>query len=101
MHNYAHVQLLSRLEAPRDRNRAGDEPRERGRTGSYIHWLPETQPALPLPASSSVGLLLCLLLSLYGPEYLEEIRRDLSGDPRRRQRLRREYDQILGYIERK
>lgn len=41
-----------------------------------IDWLPETQPAFPLDADHPVKLLLCLLVSLYGLDYLGTILRN-------------------------
>ena len=41
-----------------------------------IDWLPETQPAFPLDADNPVKLLLCVLVSLYGLDYLGTIIRE-------------------------
>lgn len=98
MHNYPHAQLLSRLENPGHREHGEPTPQQE-QDESYIPWLPETQPALPLPTSTLVGLLLCLILSLYGPPRLREIRRALPKDQRMVDLLRREYSKILPDIQ--
>lgn len=42
-------------------------------------WLPESQPSVPLDAEDQIGLVLCMLTSLYGGRYVVE-RLRLSGD---------------------
>jgi len=76
MHNYPHVQLISRLEVMSKRS-ASDAGMS---AANDIPWLPESQPALPLPTSTPVGLLLCALLSLYGPNYLKRMQQELQSD---------------------
>lgn len=81
-HGYWHVQLLSTLESPRRRRRPGPEHPEGALDLGALAWLPETQPALPLPTSSPVGLLLCLVISLYGPEIYGRLRQGVRFDLR-------------------
>ena len=59
-HNYHHAQLFSRFLKPAP----GVEL-----LPSCPPWLPDTFPGLPLPTNSPVGLVACLLISLYGTNY--------------------------------
>jgi len=45
---------------------------------SGVEWLPETQPAFPINADDPVKLMLSLLISLYGLNYLSTILRDAN-----------------------
>lgn len=45
--------------------------------------VPERIPAWPLPAASSLELLLCLVLSIHGMNGLERMRETFDGDPMR------------------
>jgi hypothetical protein len=56
-HHYYHIQLI---QSP----------------PSMVDWLPDTQPAFPIDADDPVKLLLGILLSLYGLDYLGEVLRD-------------------------
>lgn len=57
IHHYYHVQLI--------------QP-----PTSSVEWLPEKQPSFPLNADNPVKLILSLLISLYGLDYLGTISRD-------------------------
>ena len=57
VHHYYHIQLI---QPPTTR----------------IDWLPETQPAFPIDADDPVKLLLGLLISLYGLNYIDTILRE-------------------------
>lgn len=56
-HDFQHAQLCTTYEGP-------------GNSTNHYHncppWMPTTQPSFPLPAKDYVGLLICLLVSLYG-----------------------------------
>lgn len=75
-HDYFHAQCIVGFDR-------GDDPFE-----GIPHWLPVTQPAIPLPKSDSgTQLLLCVVLSLYGYRSLGEAMRELAPsvqDPRRK-----------------
>ena len=43
------------------------------------HWLPESQPSFPLDADDQIGLVLCMLTSLYGGRHVVE-RLNTAGD---------------------
>jgi hypothetical protein len=78
MHSYPHVQLIRRLEGPDNAIEPASATAAQSEDTRGMPWLPETQPALPLPpVSTSAGLLLALVLSLYGPRILREIRQTL------------------------
>jgi len=62
-HNYYHVQVISGLKEP-------FSPQE------CSSWLPDRQPAFPLDADDPVKLLLCLLVSLYGVQYVARLKTD-------------------------
>ena len=57
-----------------------------GTTPSTISWLPESQPSFPLDAEDQVGLVLCMLTSLYGGRHVFE-RLQTTGDSAIRQHL--------------
>ena len=59
LHNYYHAQIISLF----DKDNALTAP-------PCPEWLPVTQPAFALDATSPLGLLVCMLVSLYGPEYV-------------------------------
>jgi len=67
-HNYSHLQLIDKF-------------------GNHqlpgIRQVPTTQPAFPLDAdlASPAGLMLCLLLSLYGPAGVLPVEKRLQGNP--------------------
>ncbi len=50
-------------------------------------WLPESQPSLPLDAEDQIGLVLCMLTSLYGGRHVVE-RLNADGDRNLRKHLR-------------
>lgn len=54
--------------------------------------VPERIPALPLPAGSSLELLLCAVLSIYGMDGLEEMSETFNGDPMR-------YHTVIGALD--
>ncbi len=54
---------------------------------STPNWLPETQPSFPLDAKDQVGLVLCMLTSLYGGRHVVE-RLNPSGDSSLRKHLK-------------
>ena len=64
-HNFYHVQPIRALDR---------EPV----TPGGADWLPEWNPTLPLDANDPVTLVLCLLMSLYGRDYLD---RELQSAP--------------------
>ena len=64
-HDFCHVQLCRYIN---DTTRA-----------TTPSWLPESQPSLPLDADDQIGLVLCMLISLYGGRYVAE-RLYKSGD---------------------
>lgn len=41
-------------------------------------WIPETQPSIPIDAEDNIGMILCVLVSIYGGK---EVWRVLTGDP--------------------
>ena len=51
-------------------------------------WLPESQPSLPLDAEDQVGLVLCMLTSLYGGRHVVE-RLNTAGDRSLRKHLKK------------
>ena len=51
-------------------------------------WLPESQPSLPLDAEDQIGLVLCMLTSLYGGRHVVE-RLNTAGDRDLRQHLKK------------
>ena len=58
MHNYPHMQLITefgsaRIETPQ--------------------WLPQTQPALPLDVVQPAGLVIAMLVSLYGSKFTRQL----------------------------
>jgi hypothetical protein len=67
-HTYCHSQLCSGLAGP-----SSDE----SDLLTLPHWLPQSIPALPIRAKGAMGLLLCLLVSLYGTDddLIKRIRR--------------------------
>lgn len=63
-HDFQHAQLCVTYDGP------GDAPLP------YINcpsWIPTTQPSFPLPANDYVGLLICLLVSLYGGHWINVV----------------------------
>lgn len=64
-HDFCHAQLCRRIN---DTTRA-----------TTPCWLPESQPSLPLDAEDQIGLVLCILISIYGGRYVAE-RLYKSGD---------------------
>lgn len=54
-HDFCHAQLCRYIGAKR---------------ATTKDWLPESQPSFPLDASDQVGLVLCMLMSLYGGRYV-------------------------------
>ena len=56
LHDFCHVQLCRRIN---DRTPA-----------STPHWLPESQPSIPLDAEDQVDLVIAMLTSLYGGRYV-------------------------------
>ena len=54
--------------------------------GTTPNWLPESQPSFPLDAEDQVGLVLCMLTTLYGGRHVVE-RLNTSGDRSLRQHL--------------
>lgn len=72
MHRYHHAQMIRHLEG---------KGRSLAIAGWKIRssWVPETQPALPLDSHSPLSLLLCLLISLYGPKYLIELKHTVTN----------------------
>ena len=57
-------------------------------TPSTISWLPESQPSFPLDAADQVGLILCMLTTLYGGRHVFE-RLNATGDNALRQHLKK------------
>ena len=51
-------------------------------------WLPESQPSLPLDAEDQIGLVLCMLTSLYGGRHVVE-RLNTTGDRDLRKHLKK------------
>lgn len=79
LHRYNHMQMIRQLEKKKDL------PTKIGRWKiRRLPWLPENQPAFPLAAESPLCLLLCLLVSLYGPGYLDELRRATTNQEAKR-----------------
>ncbi|MEW6128860.1 MAG: hypothetical protein AB1757_17615 [Acidobacteriota bacterium] len=66
-HHYYHVQLIRGFK--RDSDFVYKCPK----------WLPLTDPALPLPATDSVSLLLCFIASLYGIAEVQSLFRQVEG----------------------
>lgn len=66
-HHYYHVQLIQGFK----------------RNSSFVYqcpeWLPVRDPALPLPATDSVSLLLCFIASLYGISEMQSLFRQVEG----------------------
>jgi hypothetical protein len=60
VHHFYHIQLIRTLP-------------------STLDWLPETQPAFPIDADDPVKLLLGLLISLYGLDYLGTIKKGANN----------------------
>ena len=73
-HDFCHAQLCRYINAT-----------TRATTPS---WLPESQPSLPLDAEDQIGLVLCLLTSLYGGRHVVE-RLNTTGDRALRQHLKK------------
>ena len=73
-HDFCHAQLCRYING-----------RTRATTPS---WLPESQPSLPLDAEDQIGLVLCMLTSLYGGRHVVE-RLNTSGDRDLRQHLKK------------
>ena len=73
-HDFCHAQLCRCING-----------RTRATTPS---WLPESQPSLPLDAEDQIGLVLCMLTSLYGGRHVVE-RLNTAGDRALRQHLKR------------
>jgi hypothetical protein len=67
-HDFYHVQPIINV------IRAKDGPRL-----NCPDWIPDTHPSLALDAENSVMLVLCLLLSLYGLQYTQELGRRVAG----------------------
>ncbi len=59
-HHYYHVQMINDIGPP----------------DSNIGWLPTRQPAIPLDANNPVKLILCMLIGLYGLDFLGKIRNE-------------------------
>ena len=78
-HPYCHSQVCSGL--------AGSSSKE-SHLLEIPCWLPESIPAIPLRAKGAVGLLLCLLVSLYGVE--SDVIKDICNNQM--------VQQALGYI---
>lgn len=57
VHRYYHSQMISSIGVPK-----GSDPLPAD------HWVPESQPAFPLDADNPTALLVCFLVSLYGPD---------------------------------
>ena len=73
-HDFCHAQLCQSING-----------KTRATTPS---WLPESQPALPLDAEDQIGLVLCMLASLYGGRHVVE-RINTAGDGALRQHLKK------------
>ncbi len=64
IHNFHHAQLIQQFSPKQFPDRLQTE---------NPSWLPESQPAFPLPADCPVTLFLCLIRTLYGGKYLKKI----------------------------
>ncbi len=62
VHRYYHAQMISSLGVPK-----GSDPLP------MDHWVPESQPAIPLDADNPLALLVCFLVSLYGPDRVRDL----------------------------
>jgi len=62
MHSYCHMQFVKNL-----------GPTREGHVLPGDHWMPTTQPAIPLDAHDPVSLVVCFVVSLYGPNYLRTL----------------------------
>lgn len=62
IHRYYHAQMISSLGLAK-----GSDPL------LLDHWVPESQPAIPLEADNPLALLVCFLVSLYGPDRVREL----------------------------
>lgn len=51
-------------------------------------WIPESQPSFPLDAENQIGLVLCMLTSLYGRSYVFE-KLKTTGDSKLREHLKK------------
>ena len=82
-HNYFHVQPCKSL---------GGRDEEVAQALSF----PRRNPTWPMPAKSTLELLLCVVVSLYGMNGLRELREQVSDDPmmRSNEMLRRSIDRI-------
>ncbi len=58
-HDYCHVQHIRKFDT--------------SRTIPTEEWIPERSPAIPVDAGGPVGLLICVLGSLYGLEYVTQL----------------------------
>lgn len=72
-HDFCHAQLCRSI----DDSRFATTP----------SWLPVSQPSLPLDAEDQIGLVLCMLTSLYGGRHVVERFRD-AGDNKLREHLK-------------
>ena len=73
-HDFCHAQLCRYING-----------RTRATTPS---WLPESQPSFPLDAEDQIGLVLCMLTTLYGGRHVVE-RINTTGDKALRQHLKK------------
>lgn len=62
IHRYYHAQMISSLGVPK-----GSDPLP------MDHWVPEKQPAVPLDADNPLALVVCFLVSLYGPDRVRDL----------------------------
>ena len=74
LHDFCHAQLCRYIN---DKTRATTQS-----------WLPDSQPSLPLDADDQIGLVLCMLTSLYGSRHVVE-RLNTTGDKDLRQHLKK------------
>ncbi len=73
-HDFCHVQLCRYID---------------GRTRATTpNWLPDSQPSFPVDAEDQIGLVLCMLTSLYGSRHVVE-RLNTTGDRNLRQHLQK------------
>lgn len=70
-HDFCHAQLCRSINSAR----ATTPP-----------WLPESQPSVPLDADDQIGLVLCMLTSVYGGRHVVD-RLNVSGDRKLRKHL--------------
>lgn len=77
-HNFHHAQFIQQF-----------SPKQYGNIlpTKCPNWLPESQPAFPMPADCPVTLLLCILLTLYGWDFYNKFCDKLSTTDEYRKKL--------------